>query len=228
MEVCRVRAARLSRETFCECIMAVWCRPSSTRRASARALSKSATLTIGSTGISCSQVTQGSFASTSAISRRGGEAERRDPPPPAAQPGFYRPVFYSPRRRAGRRYAGYRPPVGSTAARQNPASAGSGGQRRRRRRSGFFGDTGQVVIEGGAADDIFGGFDEIGGFINDARRIAGASADHFLPLFMPIATMPGPPVIARTAISGWDIICWVASKVGSATVTTRLRIPLQR
>ncbi len=35
MEVCRVRAARLSRETFCECIMAVWCRPSSTRRASA-------------------------------------------------------------------------------------------------------------------------------------------------------------------------------------------------
>ncbi len=58
-----------------------------------RALSKSATLTIGSTGISCSQVTRGSFASTSAISRRGGEAERRDPPPPAAQPGFYRPVF---------------------------------------------------------------------------------------------------------------------------------------
>ena len=43
----------------------------------------------------------------------------------------------------------------------------------------LFGDTGQVVIEGGAADDIFGGFDEIGGFINDARRIAGASADHF-------------------------------------------------
>ena len=45
-----------------------------------RALSKSATLTIGSTGISCSQVT-GSFASTSAISRRGarrnGETRRR-------------------------------------------------------------------------------------------------------------------------------------------------------
>ena len=47
----------------------------------------------------------------------------------------------------------------------------------------FFGDTGQVVIEGGAADDIFGGFDEIGGFINDARRIAGASADHFFTAF---------------------------------------------
>ncbi len=47
----------------------------------------------------------------------------------------------------------------------------------------FFGDTGQVVIEGGAADNIFGGFDEIGGFINDARRIAGASADHFFTAF---------------------------------------------
>ena len=47
----------------------------------------------------------------------------------------------------------------------------------------FFGDTGQVVIEGGAADDIFRGFDEIGGFINNARRIASASADHFFTAF---------------------------------------------
>ncbi|STV52245.1 Uncharacterised protein [Klebsiella pneumoniae] len=193
-----------------------------------QALSKSATLTIGSTGISCSQVTQGSFASTSAISRRGGEAERRDPPPPAAQPGFTDQFFI--RRAVGQ--ADGTQGIGLLSAQQQRVkilhlldqAVSDGGDDDQ----AFFGDTGQVVIEGGAADDIFGGFDEIGGFINDARRIAGASADHFLPLFMPIATMPGPPVIARTAISGWDIICWVASKVGSATVTTRLRIPLQR
>ncbi len=77
----QVRAARLSRETFCECIMAVWCRPSSTRRASAVALSKSATLTIGSTGISCSQVTCGRSPpprlSAGEGARRNGETRRR-------------------------------------------------------------------------------------------------------------------------------------------------------
>ena len=66
-----MRAARFRRETFCECIMAVWCRPSSTFSASASALSKSLTLTTGSIGISCSLVTHGSSALTIAISRRG-------------------------------------------------------------------------------------------------------------------------------------------------------------
>ncbi|CQR22649.1 Uncharacterised protein [Yersinia enterocolitica] len=47
----------------------------------------------------------------------------------------------------------------------------------------------------------------------------------FLPLFMAIATMAGPPVIASKAILSWAIICWVASKLGSFTVTTRLRMP---
>lgn len=71
IEVCITRAARLSRETFCECIIAVWCKPSSTFNARARALSKSLTFTMGSIGISCSHVTQLSSASTTAISRRG-------------------------------------------------------------------------------------------------------------------------------------------------------------
>ncbi len=174
-----MRAARLSRETFCECIMAVWCRPSSTRRASAEGAVKVGDPDDRQHRHQLLAGHPGSFASTSAISRRGGRGGTARPAAASSAAGLLPTSFYSPRRRAGRRYAGYRPPVGSTAARQNPASAGSGGQRRRRRRSGFFGDTGQVVIEGGAADNIFGGFDEIGGFINDARRIAGASADHF-------------------------------------------------
>ncbi len=82
-----------------------------------RALSKSATRTIGSTGISCSQVTQGRSPAPRLSAGEGGKG-RRDRRPPAAQPDFYRPVFYSPRRRAGRRRAGYRSPAGSTAARQ--------------------------------------------------------------------------------------------------------------
>ena len=45
IEVCITRAARLSRETFCECIIAVWCKPSSTFSARVRALSKSLTFT---------------------------------------------------------------------------------------------------------------------------------------------------------------------------------------
>ncbi len=178
-----MRAARLSRETFCECIMAVWCRPSSTRRASARALSKSATLTIGSTGISCSQVTQGRSPpprlSAGEGARRNGETRRRQQRSRAFTDQFFI------RRAVGQ--ADGTQGIGLLSAQQQRVKIlhllDQGGQRRRRRRSGFFGDTGQVVIEGGAADNIFGGFDEIGGFINDARRIAGASADHFFYRF---------------------------------------------
>ena len=79
IEVCITRAARLSRETFCECIIAVWCKPSSTFNARARALSKSLTFTMGSIGISCSHVTQLSSASTTAISRRGAFAGKGRP-----------------------------------------------------------------------------------------------------------------------------------------------------
>lgn len=185
-----MRAARLSRETFCECIMAVWCRPPQRagpgpgRYQNRRPGRSAAPASVARRSPGVVRLHLGYQQA------RGREGTAR-PAAASSSAGLLPTSFYSPRRRAGRRRAGYRSPAGSTAARQNPASAGSGGQRRRRRRSGFFGDTGQVVIEGGAADDIFGGFDEIGRFINDARRIAGASADHFLPLFMPIATMRG-------------------------------------
>ncbi len=87
-----MRAARLSRETFCECIMAVWCRPSSTRRASAGALSKSATLTIGSTGISCSQVTRVVRLHLGYQQARGRGGTAR-PAAASSAAGLYRPVF---------------------------------------------------------------------------------------------------------------------------------------
>ncbi len=116
--------------------------------------------------------------------RRNGETRRRQQRSGLLPTSF---LFAAPSSRQTARRVSASCRLNSSASKS--CLLGSGGQRRRRRRSGT-GDTGRVVIEGGAADDIFGGFDEIGGFINDARRIARQRRS-LLPLFMPIATMRG-------------------------------------